>query len=508
MNRLKKNMIAGLAKQVFAIIFGFIVPRLILSAYGSAVNGLIGSISQFLSLISYLELGMGTVVQAALYVPLAQNNSVEISCVMSSANKFFRTLGRIMLFYVVLLVLVYPRKVHTQFDFLYVAIIILALSINSFAQYYFGIVNATLLRAAQLGYIYDWLSVVTYTINIVLSFVIIQMGKSIQFLEFITASVYLIRPIFISLYVRKNYYIDYGIQYSEEPIKQKWNGIAQHFSAIVIDGTDIVVLTLFSTLQNVSVYSVYNMVVTGVRALVLSITHGLSAHFGRMIASGSKEKLYREFEEMDWMLNTISLIIFGCTSVLILPFVNLYTKGVNDTNYIVPGFAVLITLAQMFRCIRLPYNVVILSAGHFKQTQSNYLIAAFVNIAVSIFMVRRYGLIGVAIGTLIAFIYQDIWMAYYISKNIVFWPFANFVKQNVVNSIIAVLATIFSHFIKLGVGNVWEWILYAMIITIIWICVSIIINSLVYKEMIQRQLKRLIGKKKQAVKVKYLDKQN
>ena len=41
--------------------------------------------------------------------------------------------------------------------------------------------------------------------------------------------------------------------YEKEPIQQKWNGIAQHVAAVVIGGTDTVVLTLFSTLQNVSI---------------------------------------------------------------------------------------------------------------------------------------------------------------------------------------------------------------------------------------------------------------
>lgn len=491
MSSLKKNMIAGLCKQLFAIVYGFIVPRLILGAFGSTVNGLIGSISQFLGLISYLELGMGTVVQSALYAPLAQNNADEISRVMSSASKFFKTLGRILFFYVIVLVFAYPTKVHTQFSFWYVALIILALSINSFAQYYFGIVNATFLRAAQVGYIYDFLSVLAYTINIVLSFAIIHMRGSIQLLEFVTACVYLIRPLYIFLYVRNNYSINYNIQYKVEPIKQKWNGVAQHFSAIVIDGTDIVVLTLFSTLQNVSVYNVYNMVVVGVRTLVLSITHGVSAHFGKMIAEGNQEKLFNDFKEMDWILNTVSVIIFGCTSVLIVPFVRIYTKGVNDTNYIVPGFAILITLAQLFRCIRLPYNVVILSAGHFKQTQCNYIIAAFVNIAVSVLMVRRHGLIGVAVGTLVAFIYQDIWMALYVSNNIVHWPFTYFIRQNIVNVSIAIIATLILYLIELHVVSALTWIMYALVVSAVWLGVSIAINYLFYKDMVLLRIKKL-----------------
>ena len=494
MKRLKKNILFGFSKQIFAILYGFVLPRLILIKYGSETNGLISSITQFLQLISYLDLGVDAVVQSALYLPLVQGNTRKISEIMTSARKFFRTLARIVLVYVICLVVVYPNVVKSEFDYWYVAIIIMALSINSFSQYYFGIVNATLLKADQRGYIYDCLSIVAYIANTIIGILIIKAGGSIQVLEFCTSIVYLIRPIYMAIYVKNHYKINYNVKYEGEPIPQKWNGIAQHISAIVIDNTDVVILTLFSSLQSVSVYSVYNLVVMGVRSLVLSMTQGIAAHFGKIIAEGNQQYLYRAFRKMEWSINTISVIVFGCTSVLIVPFVKIYTHGVNDVDYIVPLFAALITLAQMLRSIRLPYNVVILSAGHYKQTQRNYIVATILNIVISVALVFRYGLVGVAVGTLVAFLYQDVWMAYYVSNNIVCWPFANFIKQNAVDFIIAVVAIIFSRLVKLGIENIWDWIIYSVVITIIWICVSLSINYFVYKDMVLEYLNYFLRK--------------
>lgn len=44
--RLAKNTASSLIYQVTTLICGFIVPRLILSAYGSAVNGVVNSIGR------------------------------------------------------------------------------------------------------------------------------------------------------------------------------------------------------------------------------------------------------------------------------------------------------------------------------------------------------------------------------------------------------------------------------------------------------------------------------
>ena len=86
---LKRNTITSLTLQVVTLICGFILPRLILQSFGSAANGLVNSITQFLQIIAFLELGVGAVVQSALYVPLAQKDMTSISCIMASAEKFF-----------------------------------------------------------------------------------------------------------------------------------------------------------------------------------------------------------------------------------------------------------------------------------------------------------------------------------------------------------------------------------------------------------------------------------
>lgn len=50
-----KNIIASLGQQFVAIICGLILPRAIIGAYGSNVNGLVSSITQFLAYITLLE---------------------------------------------------------------------------------------------------------------------------------------------------------------------------------------------------------------------------------------------------------------------------------------------------------------------------------------------------------------------------------------------------------------------------------------------------------------------
>lgn len=489
--RLAYNTFSSLLFQVMTIICGFILPRLILTAFGSDVNGLVNSITQFLGIISFLELGVGAVVQSSLYKPLAEHDEDQVSRVIKSANQFFQTIARILLAYVVFLVIFYPMFAKQQFGHAYTATLIIVISISSFAQYYFGIVNRLLLTADQHGYVQYNAQTVAIILNTVACFILIKLGCGIQMVKLTTSLIYLFQPLVIYLYVRRHYHINRKITYTEEPIKQKWNGIAQHVAAVILDGTDIVVLTMFASLSAVSIYSVYFLVVKGVKQMFLSMTNGIQSLMGELWANGEEKELKNLFGWTEWMIHTGTIFVFGVAAITIVPFVQVYTKGVMDADYVQPLFAFLLVMANAGHCLRLPYNLMILAAGHYKQTQSNYIVAAALNIVISILAVKHYGLIGVAIGTLIAMGYQTVWMALYDSKNLIKWPFKNFIKQVAVDVLTLLFMIVITKNIQLSAINYAAWVLYAAIVAAVSIAIVSAINLTFYRTNTMKILKKV-----------------
>lgn len=487
--RLVYNTVSSLVYQVTTIICGFVLPRLILGAFGSNVNGLVNSIVQFLGIISFLELGVGAVVQSSLYKPLAENKRDDVSKIISSANKFFRKLGQILAVYVVILILFYPLFAAKEFGFCYIATLIVAISISSFAQYYFGIVNRLLLTADQRGYVQYTAQTIAVLGNTISCYILIAFGCSIQIVKLVTSIIYLIQPFAIYLYVRKNYQIDKKIKYDKEPIPQKWNGIAQHVAAVILDGTDTVVLTMFATLADVSIYSVYFLVVKGVKQLFMSMTNGITSLIGELWARQELAELKKTFEWTEWIIHTGTIFVFGVTAVLIVPFIRVYTLGIHDADYIQPLFAALIVAANATHCLRLPYNIMILAAGHYKQTQNNYIIAAIINIVVSVLAVRVWGLIGVAIGTLMAMGYQTVWMAWYNSKNLIRWPFSKFMKQMTIDIISVILCCAITQFFSMTLVSYLGWVIVAIKVTVTWGVIILIVNLIFYREKVMKFIK-------------------
>lgn len=482
--RLLYNTVSSFVFQITTIICGFVLPRLMLQCFGSEINGLVNSITQFLNIIAFLELGVGSVVRSSLYKPLANHDNDEVSKIIVSAGKFFKHLAQILLIYIIILTIGYPYIANQRFGWLYTAGLIVAMSISSFAQYYFGVVDRLLLSADQRGYIHYTAQTITLLLNTGACVILIKLGASIHIVKLTTSLIYLLRPIFLRAYVNKHYHLNRAITYTGEPIKQKWNGVAQHVAAVVLDSTDNIVLTIFSTLSSVSIYSVYNLVVSGVKQLLLSMTGGMQALLGELWAKQEMDNLKKTFGWFEWAMHTGTVFVFGCTGMLILPFVEIYTRGITDANYTQPMFAFLIVAANAGHCLRLPYNVMILAGGHYKQTQSNYIIAAILNIVISVASVKLWGLIGVAIGTLIAMFYQTIWMAIYDSRNLIKWPFKNFMKQIFVDVLTVVIGFFATKMLSLHTVTYISWVFLAVKISAVWVAIVLVLNFIFYRNKI------------------------
>ena len=97
------NMITNILLQFFTLLSGFIIPKLILSYFGSEVNGLVSSLNQFLSYITLLEGGVTGVITAALYKPLVEKDTCRINSVIKTSSIFYRKIALIFFVYTIIL---------------------------------------------------------------------------------------------------------------------------------------------------------------------------------------------------------------------------------------------------------------------------------------------------------------------------------------------------------------------------------------------------------------------
>ena len=477
------NILSSLLLQIITILCGLVIPRMIIGSYGSAVNGLVSSITQFLGYIALLEAGVGPVVKSVLYKPIAENNKDLIQQILKSSENFFRKIAYIFIMYIIALCLFFPILMQEQFNILFTLSLVIIISISTFSEYYFGMTYRLYLEADQKTYIISFIQVSTYILNTIVVVTLIYIGSSIQVVKLTSAFIFILRPLLQNLYVKRKYNISFKNIDKEFNLPQKWDGLAQHIAAVVHNNTDITILILFSNAKIVSVYSVYLLVVNGVKNIILSFSSGMDASFGNMIANNENENLNKNFRIYELFYFTIVTIIFSLTLLLIIPFIKIYTLGITDVNYIIPAFGYLMVIGEFIWSIRQPYNELVKAAGHFKETRNGAWVEAGINIFVSVILVMHFGIIGVAIGTLIAMIIRTFEFMYYSSKYILKRRISIVFKKLIVIILQVVTICLLSVILPaVEITSFFQWFIYAFEIFILSTFIVICSNILVYKE--------------------------
>lgn len=501
MQKTKLNIITTLMSQLVAICAGIIIPRVMIVSFGSAVYGLTTSISQFLSYVSLLEGGIGRVARAELYEPLAKKDSYEISRVYYAIKRFFFGVGIAFIIYTLILSFVYRNIANvSQFDNSLVFVLIWVISATTLAKYFWGLANLTLLNADQKQYVGNLIVMSATIANAVLIVILAAMNSSVTAVKSVSSLVYVIQPVCYYLYVKKHYrFVDVGNQLSK--LSQKWTGIGQHIAYFLHTNTDIVMLTVFSDIRMVAVYSVYWLVITSIRKIAASFTGGMEARFGELIAKNDLRQLQKTFWNYKFMLSVVTIIMFGTTAVLIVPFVKLYTSGINDANYVQPMFAMVLILAEALDCVIHPCFSLPIAANKLKQTRLGAYGEALINIVFSLILIWWQPLLGIAIGTLLAALFKCVYYMVYSAKNILNVNIKQLLKNFIFTVSMLMLSFLAGMLLydKNVINSYLEWVFGGVITVTAVSAMTILLGSLLYPD----ELKELFAGLKAKLKKVY-----
>lgn len=494
------SIVTSLIGEGVALVCGLVLPRLILSNFGSAYNAITQSITQFISYISLMKAGIGGATAVALYKPLAENNTEEISEILASTQKFMRKISMIFVLFILGLSIVYPLLIVKDFDWWFTASLIFIISMTTFAQYYFGFTYQTLLSADQKDYITTSLEIVTTILNTIVSVILIKNNFSLHIVKLGSSLVNIIPPIFLYVYCHKKYHI-HKVTPSEDKIPQKWDAAAHEVASFINNNTDVVILTMFSNLLEISVYTVYHYVIANIKKIVTKFTVGFGSAFGDMYARNEIDLMHQNLSIFELIIYSFTSILYSVTLVMIVPFVVVYTKGVTDVNYIRPLFALVLVMGGVFNCFRVPYRVITIAAGHYKQTRNGAIVEAVINIVVSVLGVIFFGLIGVALGTLCAMAFRTIQYVYYLSQNIMYRDVKYFVRHALLCfAIMAAVYFISKLYMPATISSLTQWVIYAFITTVIAIILTVVTDYIFYREdlfnFIDKMKKNFFRKKK------------
>lgn len=481
-NRLVKNVVFGFGSQFIIIILGLIVPRIMITGYGSDINGLTGTITQIFTYVALLEAGIGQAARNSLYKPIAEHDESGISYVLSVAQRYYR---RITVFYgvaVVILACVLPFLLRTNTSKLVVSFIVICEGMSGVFNFYFIQTPTSLLIADGKGYVNNGVNALNRTMGYLAKIVLASIGAHIVILEIVYFSITICKTLFYQFYVRKKYsWIDYSKAPKNAKLKDRNAYIVAEIAWTLFSSTDLIVLSIFVSTKMSSVYSVYNMVFNNLHVLLNAVYTSVIYVLGRTYHENIKRytKMHDGFTSVFLGLMTALMCV---SYFLIIPFIKLYTRGVTDIEYVYPSIPIYFCLIQMLSWSRYVSGNLTCIAGYAKETGKISVVEAITNIVVSIILVPKLGISGVLIGSVVALPLKVLYCTYICENKILKRSPGKYLAILGINFLMFGLAVIINSKIQIIAPSYTSFFLQAVILTVLCLLVSAVLNTIVNRD--------------------------
>lgn len=493
-----RNIAIALVSEVLVTIVGFLFPKAIIVNYGSPANGLITSLQQFIQYFTLIEAGLSGAAVFSLYKPLATNDSELIERILYSTKKMYSKIGNTFIVCVLGVSIVYPFFIaETSYSNLAVSAMFCLTGLNGATQLLFIGKYKVLLNASQNSRyvaLLNSLSTCLYSLIIIsASYCKLPLLVAMS----LGAAACLVRALAFYIVARK-LFPQYKFLHGETLYQfknQKEVFIQQILSLLILNSSTLILSFSKTSMAEISVFTVYNMVLNAVFMITNSINTGVSAGFGDLIARGDSERLRNTYIEYEILFQTFWTVVFSCVSVLYRPFISLYTKKFVDTVYLRPTLCVLFSILGAIWVIRNQQSVIIVAAGKFKEIQKASIVEAVLTIALSSIGLFLMGLEGLLIGRIIAAFYRMINFIQFDAKEVLKYN-SWFTFQQIIISISIVIVVYFMgnavqqiFYIK----SYFHWVGLACITVFISLTLSLMASWFINKRQIKSALHR-IGK--------------
>lgn len=501
------NIIANVIVQFTSIIVSLMVPKLIISNYGSSINGLIQMITQIVSYFGIIEGGVATAAGAALYKPLLEKNYEKINNIMTAVKEFYLKTGVFFCILGLLLCVIYPITIMEEISFFTAFIVTFLLMIISISGYLVFNKYNMILVSDQNHYVTLISSAIVNILVAIIQVILIQMKVNIIFVILATPILGMIRLIILRKYIKKKYnYINYQSKTPDrESIEKKWNALSLNVSQMCKIVIPMLTLSLMFDLKIVSVYSVYSMVYRVGSSLIETIGNSMTASFGNLIAEGNEKNLVRVYDITETLIVIFIAFLSLGFFLLINPFINIYIGENADISYYCPMLSLSFIINEAIINIRFSPKIILRAKGILKEVSKVAVLEIVLCIILTPIFCFIFGFEAVLFGSIITGLIQTIFMINLVNKSILKRKLRIIIKKLIVNFIGIVIGNlIIKQLLTINPIGYIQFIFDGILIVGMTSVILFIINYILAKEhlmLIYNQIKNILGINRKEINV-------
>lgn len=398
------NALWSVLCQSIVVVLGLVSRKIFLGQLGAELLGVNSLFSDVLMLFSFADLGFGTVIMFSMYRPIAENDTRKVGSLLL----FYRTIYR----YVIL------ALISISFCFIpFLSAIKTEIPLNELIVYYmfFQFTNiAEYVWAYRESYVIACqrereLSVFNLAYNVIKN--IAQIAIVLLYSDFILYLVVgtvcvVMKKLLVNRYIVRKYPVT-KLKDARKLPKEEQKSILNKSIALlitkvgnlIINQTDSLIVSYFISVVQWGFASNYLVIKKAIFTVSDKIYSSVLPSMGNLLVSNNKERETKVFLKYDYLnawMHTFFFVAFVCMSN---PFISLFFGKDAVLSH---SFVFVFFFAGFIDGLRSPVSVMREAGGSFEKDKWYTIVAAVVNIVVSVPLAIMFGLNGVYIGTICA----------------------------------------------------------------------------------------------------------
>ncbi len=462
------NSVFSVLEQITLAVIGLLLPRIMIFYYGSELNGLVVSITQFIGYFKLAEAGISTASIFALFKPIANNDSIEIAKIVKSTQSLYVKSGIVFLVGVLILSIIYPIIVNTDnLSFFEISYLVFIIGIFGGLDFFIFGKFRVLITADQKQFMISIASMAYLISNFILVYILSKNNTDIYIMKSFAMISFLAKIIPLYIYSFKKYrFIFNSKNVKPAHIPHRWDAFYIQILGATQVATPIILATIFVNLTQVSIFSVYLMVFSSLTGVLGIFSSSLSSIFGDIIAKKELKLLNKSYSQFETVYYIIITVIFSVSILTISSFIGIYSRGVTDTNYNWTMLGILLGINALLYNLKVPQGMVVMSSGKFKETKVQSTIQVLIIVFFGILLGYYYGIIGIVFSSILSNIYRVIDLIIYVPKYIINNNMFKTIQKVIISIGIFSTSIFLSIIIKLDINDIISWVLYGVVLVI------------------------------------------
>lgn len=449
--------------------------------------GLNGLFSNLLGWFSLAELGIASVISYNLYRELGNNNIEEINVLMSIYKVVYAIIGTVVAIVGSVLIFFLPLLIKDNEISLGYARLIYIIQLAGNVSSYFLAYRRTLFICDQKEYICIRIDVILAFIAAITRILVIIFLHSFVIYSLVTLVQNIIANIIIYIWCSRKYSYLKDVKVGKKEIAERHvfkdvkNLLVQKLSLLVYSNTDNIIITSILGLKTTGIVANYVLVTTAIQQLMYASVKGVIPSVGNLVHTESKERILTVYNMLDIFYFIFGSVVACDIIVCMQPFIKLFfgEEFLLPFGYVI-GIAIDKHIGMQFENAYNFRSVL----GKFEQDRKWWVFSAIANIVFSILLVKFFGIVGIIVGTIAAFVFIAFGRIQFVFKNILtnYSIIKYFLKHLIWIIIFGLQLFLIVFSIKNIPSDTWLWLSIKFIIATIYMIVLQIILFLPYKE--------------------------